>query len=125
MRAAGDPLVRPPFTLSCRRWQLLQGTAECYGSEMAPRHKYTIAAGSKLAIFTYQGCYLEINGKARVAYVGKDTPMIIYSNIHNKLQEMRAQAAASATAKGPRVRDSSPSSSVSITHTYTYTYKND
>jgi len=70
---------------------------------MAPRHKYTIAAGSKLAIYTYHdGCHLEINGKARVAYVGKDTPMIVYSNIHNKLQEMRAQAALAGT-KGPRV----------------------
>ena len=71
---------------------------------MAPRHKYTIAAGSKLAIYTYHGCHLEVNGKARVAYVGKDTPMIIYSNIHNKLQEMRA-AAAAGTSKGPRVSD--------------------
>ena len=71
---------------------------------MAPQHKYTVAAGTKLAIFSYRGCTLEIYGQAKVSYVGRDTPMIVYSNVHENLQQYRAEAKGSGS-NGPRVSD--------------------
>jgi polyribonucleotide 5'-hydroxyl-kinase len=42
--------------------KLLTGTAECFGTELAPERPY-IFTGVKSAIFTWHGCTLEVNSK--------------------------------------------------------------
>lgn len=53
-------------------------------------------------MFTWYGCTLRIIGITEVAYVSKETPMVVYANIHAVLEQMRQKAEIKGT-KGPTV----------------------
>lgn len=46
--------------------ELLTGMAEVFGSELNRNKKYTFGPGSKIAVFTWQGCSLSLSGKTEV-----------------------------------------------------------
>ncbi|OJJ50889.1 hypothetical protein ASPZODRAFT_126856 [Penicilliopsis zonata CBS 506.65] len=109
------------------RVKLLAGTAELFGTELAPSQTYTFS-GTKAAIYTWHGCTLEVNagdavssldgflpgevngsaarglsaGGCQSEYTAEETPMVEYANVHFALEEMRQQAKA-AGRDGPRV----------------------
>jgi polyribonucleotide 5'-hydroxyl-kinase len=62
--------------------------AEIFGTELVKGKRYSFNGGSKIAVFTWQGCLLEIRGKTEAAYVAKETPMIIYLNTHAGLEQV-------------------------------------
>jgi polyribonucleotide 5'-hydroxyl-kinase len=81
--------------------KLVSGTAEIFGTDLAPSLEYTFH-GTKAAIFTWTGCEVEVTGGRDEDYVAGDTPMYQYANIHNALEDMRADSEASRQI-GPRV----------------------
>lgn len=46
--------------------ELLSGLAEVFGSELNRNKKYTFGPGSKIAVFTWQGCSVSLTGKTEV-----------------------------------------------------------
>ncbi|KAL2853640.1 hypothetical protein BJX68DRAFT_45246 [Aspergillus pseudodeflectus] len=106
------------------RVKLQTGTAELFGTELAPSQTYTFS-GTKAAIYTWHGCTLEVSagdavigldgmpaataahggfgaGGCQSEYVAEETPMVEYANIHFALETLRNEA--KATGKdGPRV----------------------
>lgn len=103
--------------------QLLTGTAELFGTELAESQTYTFS-GTKAAIYTWHGCELEISaggtvtgsttldgvtpsaghgaGGCQSEYTAEETPMIEYANVHFALETMRQDAQESGK-DGPRV----------------------
>lgn len=73
------------------RLQVVDGTAEIFGTELPPQFKLTFTAGLKFAIFTWDGATVEIEGSAE-AYVADETPMVSYVNVHAILERRRAWA---------------------------------
>lgn len=82
---------------------LLQGQAEVFGTELIKNKKFTFNAGSKVAIFTWHGCTVEVSGPPEWSYVSKETPMVMYLNLHMALEQMRQKAENSESEIGPRV----------------------
>lgn len=81
---------------------LASGQAEIFGVELAPKQAYTFT-GFKGAIFTWQGCQLEISGSAESAYVGQETDYAVeWLNVHSTLEDMRNSASSNQNG-GPRV----------------------
>ncbi|KAJ1982454.1 Cleavage polyadenylation factor subunit clp1 [Dimargaris verticillata] len=74
--------------------QLKSGTAEIFGAELAPATIYSFS-GQKVAIFSWHGCTLEIQGACSVQYVAEETPMHSYLNLHTALAQQRTAATAS------------------------------
>uniref|UniRef100_G1RQN5 Cleavage factor polyribonucleotide kinase subunit 1 n=1 Tax=Nomascus leucogenys TaxID=61853 RepID=G1RQN5_NOMLE len=60
--------------------ELLTGMAEIFGTELTRNKKFTFDAGAKVAVFTWHGCSVQLSGRTEVAYVSKDTPMLLYLN---------------------------------------------
>ena len=82
--------------------QLKSGFAEVFGTELVVGKKYDFTCGSKIAVFTWQGCTLELLGKPEVSYVARETPMSIYLNCHIAMETMR-EAAEREDSRGPVV----------------------
>ncbi|XP_064613711.1 polyribonucleotide 5'-hydroxyl-kinase Clp1-like isoform X2 [Liolophura sinensis] len=82
--------------------ELLDGMAEIFGSELTRKKKYILVSGSKVAVFTWHGCVLKLTGKTEVAYIAKETPMVMYVNTHAALEQMRIKAETE-IGRGPRV----------------------
>lgn len=107
--------------------RLLSGTAEIFGTELAPNQTYTFGggagasadpsggsggsggtgtgAGYKGAIYTWHGCALEIRGSGEVEseYVGSETDfMREWLALHGMAESMRADAATNTGADPPR-----------------------
>ncbi|KAI2559995.1 CLP1 isoform 1, partial [Pan troglodytes] len=57
--------------------ELLTGMAEIFGTELTRNKKFTFDAGAKVAVFTWHGCSVQLSGRTEVAYVSKDTPMLL------------------------------------------------
>lgn len=72
--------------------RLKNGLAEIFGTELVKGKTYEFTGGAKVAVFTWQGCTLEVKGKTDVIYTAKETPMVIYSNCHAALEEMRTES---------------------------------
>ncbi|KAL5341673.1 hypothetical protein BJX70DRAFT_43109 [Aspergillus crustosus] len=107
------------------RVKLLTGTAELFGTELAPSQTYTFS-GTKAAIYTWHGCTLEVSagdavlgldgmpattqpgrggfgaGGCQSEYTAEETPMVEYANVHFALESLRADAKANGK-DGPRV----------------------
>lgn len=81
--------------------KLVTGTAELFGTELAPNIAYTFR-GTKAAIYTWEGCSLEITGSLEGDYVAEETKMELYANVHFALEEMR-EIATNLGSMGPRV----------------------
>ncbi|XP_035904676.1 protein CLP1 homolog [Anopheles stephensi] len=71
---------------------LLNGLAELFGTELVVKKPYDFFTGAKVAIFTYHGCTIELRGKPDVAYVAKETPMVMYLNANSALEHLRSKA---------------------------------
>ncbi|KZF23192.1 Clp1-domain-containing protein [Xylona heveae TC161] len=81
--------------------KLLSGTAEIFGTELAPNQTYTFS-GAKAAIYTWHGCRIQVSGTCQVEYTAEETPMVSYANVHFALEKLRRQAAIDGR-EGPRV----------------------
>ena len=64
----------------------------------------------KLAVFSWQGAKILVQGEPEIAYTSDDTPMQSYTNVHDTLEARRraaseraAAAAAGLATEGPRV----------------------
>ena len=57
--------------------ELLSGLAEIFGSELNRNKKYSFGPGSKIAVFTWQGCSVSLSGKTEVWYEFTVTKFII------------------------------------------------
>lgn len=88
--------------------ELLSGKAEVFGSELASGRRYAFITGSKVAVFTWHGCHLKLIGRTEVAYISKETPMVIYINTHAAIEQMREKAEKEVT-RGPRIMIVGPS----------------
>ena len=103
---AASPITILTIIISCRSRlthaiQLLSGTAEIFGTELAPKQTYTFT-GTKAAIYTWHGCRLSVSGECAVEYTAEETPMASYANVHFALEKLRQQATVSGK-EGPRV----------------------
>lgn len=56
--------------------ELLEGTAEIFGSQLSMHKRYTLPPGYRAAIFTYKGALLEVVGKTESIYIAQQTPMV-------------------------------------------------
>ncbi|KAI4488123.1 PREDICTED: protein CLP1 homolog [Polistes canadensis] len=72
--------------------ELKNGLAEVFGTELVKGKKYEFSAGAKVAVFTWQGCTVELVGKTDVSYVAKETPMGLYLNCHAAMERLRETA---------------------------------
>ncbi|KIW00461.1 uncharacterized protein PV09_07986 [Verruconis gallopava] len=86
--AATEWRFEAPSTSTGLSVKVLSGTAELFGTELAPSLAYTFR-GTKGAIFTWQGCQLEITGATEGEYVAEETPMVQYANVHFALENAR------------------------------------
>ena len=74
------------------RVTLVDGTEECFGAEIARGQTISCKPGKKMAIFTYHGARVEVQGKVEIAYVAGETPMVSYANTHSVLHAKRDAA---------------------------------
>ncbi|ORY09668.1 mRNA cleavage and polyadenylation factor IA/II complex [Clohesyomyces aquaticus] len=89
-----------PFTRSLTI-RLLSGTAEFFGTELAPSSTYAFT-GTKGAVYTWRGCRLEIGGLAESEYTSEETQMSSYANAHFALEGLRDRSMQTGE-PGPRV----------------------
>jgi polyribonucleotide 5'-hydroxyl-kinase len=116
--------VRPhprPITrmmIDTKPLQVLKGHAEVFGAELADGKYYLFGHECKAAIFTWQGCTIEmsspsfefflsritdqsyqsfeyVTGTPSTDYVSDETPMHAYANVHLALEKMRVRALSS------------------------------
>ena len=81
--------------------ELLSGHAEIFGTEMVVHNKYQFFRGAKFAVFTFQGCRVQVQGSMEVdPYTSKETPMLMYLNTHAALEQLR-QKAEKENSRGP------------------------
>lgn len=76
------------------------GFGEVFGTELIKNKQYEFFTGTSIAVFTWQGCTLELKGTPHVAYIGKETPMPIYLNCHAVLERVR-ELSEKENSKGP------------------------
>ncbi|XP_050388595.1 polyribonucleotide 5'-hydroxyl-kinase Clp1 [Patella vulgata] len=81
--------------------EMMEGKGEIFGTELAKGRKYKFLAGAKVAVYTWHGCRIKLNGTTEVAYISKETPMLMYLNTHVALEQMRVKADEENT-RGPR-----------------------
>ncbi|KAL1115892.1 hypothetical protein AAG570_006181 [Ranatra chinensis] len=72
--------------------ELKSGLAEIFGTELVKGKSYTFTTGAKIAVFTWQGCTIELRGKKNVSYIARETPMMFYLNCHACLEQLRQKA---------------------------------
>uniref|UniRef100_A0A0D9VDT1 Protein CLP1 homolog n=1 Tax=Leersia perrieri TaxID=77586 RepID=A0A0D9VDT1_9ORYZ len=100
------------------RVRLVAGTAEIFGTELPPEGWVPVPPRSKIAIFTWHGATVELDGISESEYSSDETPMVIYVNTHAILDARRARARTAASQgappealQGPRVIVVGPSDS--------------
>lgn len=70
-----------------------RGQAEIFGSELSTDRIYTFLKGSKVSIWSWTSCNLQIDGSPDVLYKTKESRvMITYFNFHNCLEQHRDDA---------------------------------
>lgn len=74
--------------------KLIQGNAEVFGAELAEGKHYLFGSECKAAVFTWQGCTIEVTGHPSTEYVSEETPMAAYANLHIAFEQMRVRALA-------------------------------
>ncbi|KAF5315828.1 hypothetical protein D9611_004985 [Ephemerocybe angulata] len=72
--------------------KLLKGRAEIFGAELVEGKTYLFTSECKAALYTWQGCVIEVTGTASTEYVSEETPMSAYANVHIALEQMRVRA---------------------------------
>ncbi|CAL5325128.1 unnamed protein product [Camellia sinensis] len=86
------PEVGPDTPL---RLQLLTGTAEIFGTEIASEICSPSLPGSNSQVYTWYGATVEMDGTTETDYTADETPMISYVNVHAVLEGRRNRAKAS------------------------------
>ncbi|KAF9971323.1 Cleavage polyadenylation factor subunit clp1 [Actinomortierella ambigua] len=81
--------------------RLLSGTGEIFGTELGTGIDYEFS-GRKIAIFTWHGCKVLVQGTCSVEYLAEETPMVSYLNTHYALEQRRVKATRE-NGQGPRV----------------------
>ncbi|BBN14284.1 polyribonucleotide 5'-hydroxyl-kinase [Marchantia polymorpha subsp. ruderalis] len=81
--------------------QLLSGSAEIFGTELPPAVWMTFPPAHKIAIFTWSGATVELDGVSEVAYIADETPMVSYVNVHAVLDNRRIKAREAGTNSTP------------------------
>ncbi|KAG1754357.1 Pre-mRNA cleavage complex II protein Clp1-domain-containing protein [Suillus lakei] len=71
--------------------KLARGQAEVFGAELAEGKTYLFGTECRAAVFTWQGCTLEIS-RPSTEYVSEETPMAAYANVHIAFEQMRVRA---------------------------------
>ncbi|KAH8106888.1 Pre-mRNA cleavage complex II protein Clp1-domain-containing protein [Cristinia sonorae] len=71
--------------------KLLRGRAEIFGSELVEGKIYLFYEECKAAVFTWQGCTIEIS-QPSTEYISEETPMSAYANLHVAFEGMRVRA---------------------------------
>ena len=79
--------------------KVTSGTAEIFGTELAANVDYKFKI-QNIAIFTDTGCIVKTKG-ASGAYIGKETPMNQYLNVHMALQNIRSHKVPRVLILGP------------------------
>jgi len=77
------------------------GTAEVFGTELAPSNTYEFTPLTKAAVYTHHGCSLSVTGSCETDYTANETPMTEYTNLHFALENLRDNA--TQDNGGPRV----------------------
>lgn len=77
-----------------------EGSAEIFGTNIDLGERLRIT-GQKVAVFSWKGATIAVEGEPSVAYTSEDTPMSQYLNVHDTL-EARRTAAKAAGGEGPR-----------------------
>ncbi|ODV91417.1 hypothetical protein CANCADRAFT_19614, partial [Tortispora caseinolytica NRRL Y-17796] len=90
--------IQPQDVVSIK---LLSGTAEIFGSELAQDATYTFSV-AKLALFTYTGCEFQWTGSPASEYIGEETPVPVYLNLHLSLEKMRVSKGPTVLITGPK-----------------------
>ncbi|CAG9565692.1 unnamed protein product [Danaus chrysippus] len=72
--------------------EVKSGYAELFGTELVKGKPYEFHTGAKVAVFTWHGCTVELRGRTEVSYVAKETPMVVYLNVHAALEQQRVAA---------------------------------
>jgi len=72
--------------------ELKNGFAEIFGTELVKGKPYTFTTGAKIAVFSWQGCTLELRGRKNISYIAKETPMMFYLNCHACLEQLRMKS---------------------------------
>ncbi|KAK8942083.1 hypothetical protein KSP40_PGU000608 [Platanthera guangdongensis] len=83
------------------RIRLVAGSAEVFGAELPPEKWMTVPPLQNVAIFTWRGATIELDGTSEVEYVADETPMVSYVNVHAILDARRVSANSSSS-QGPR-----------------------
>ncbi|XP_051160859.1 protein CLP1 homolog [Leptopilina boulardi] len=79
--------------------ELKSGAAELFGTELIVNKKYEFSA-TNIAVITWQGCIIELEGDPDIVYITKESPMLIYLNCHTILEQLR-ELAEEKNEKGP------------------------
>ena len=85
---------------------LVSGSAEIFGAEMASSRVYCFTS-TQLAVFSWHGCTLQVEGQTGHSYVASETPMASFLELHGEL-DARRNAARAAGTEGPRVMITGP-----------------
>eukprot|EP01023_Acetabularia_acetabulum_P032409 TRINITY_DN30261_c0_g1_i2.p1 TRINITY_DN30261_c0_g1~~TRINITY_DN30261_c0_g1_i2.p1 ORF type:complete len:430 (+),score=60.49 TRINITY_DN30261_c0_g1_i2:113-1402(+) len=88
---------------------LLEGSAEVFGTELTLGKPVKIE-NQNIAVYTYQGCTVEVEGKPKIVYVAEDTNMHFFINLHHILEQQRKKAQESG-AGGPHTMIVGPTDS--------------
>lgn len=86
------------------RLTLQKGSCELWGCELALGKTYSIANGGiQLALFTWHGCVVDIDGNVEISYTSDETQAnVAFVNTHAQLEALRDDSLASG-GQGPRV----------------------
>mmetsp|Transcript_7487 Transcript_7487/g.10890 ORF Transcript_7487/g.10890 Transcript_7487/m.10890 type:complete len:460 (+) Transcript_7487:153-1532(+) len=104
LKAESELRLEMPHGNSTCTIKLLNGSCELWGAELALNHSYVLSGGSKLALFTWHGCTIDVDCDAmEISYVSEETNAnVAYVNTHAQLETQRDSALAS-QGEGPRV----------------------
>ncbi|KIL69980.1 hypothetical protein M378DRAFT_118800 [Amanita muscaria Koide BX008] len=79
----------PGTTLAIK---LIVGHAEIFGFELVEGKWYLFGYECKAAVYTWQGCTIEVAGQPSTEYVSEETSMSAYANLHIAFEQMRVRA---------------------------------
>lgn len=68
---------------------LCKGTAEVFGTELVSNHVYSFPPGARLAVYTWYGCEVVVNGDPHRCYKSDTTPMVKYLNLQMVVEQER------------------------------------
>ena len=74
---------------------------------MARNKSYALSPRLKVAIFTWHGCTMRVEGEPQVIYVSEETPMVMYLNSHIAVDQLRHRREQEGQI-GPRVSSTAP-----------------